>query len=1121
MTMPPPDGQRNPQWYRDAIFYSLRVPAFYDANGDGIGDLRGLTEKLDYLQDLGVTALWLLPFYPSPLLDDGYDISNYTDVNPNVGTLADFKQFLKEAHRRGLKVVTELVLNHSSDQHPWFQRARRAKPGSPERDFYVWSDTTDRYTEARIIFKDFERSNWTWDPVANAYYWHRFYAHQPDLNFDNPAVKKALLRVLDFWLDLGVDGLRLDAVPYLFEREGTNCENLPETFAFLEELRAHIDRKYEDRMLLAEANQWPEDAVRYLEGGNKCQMAFHFPIMPRMFMALHMEDRFPITEIISQTPALPEGCQWGIFLRNHDELTLEMVTDEERDYMYEAYGKDPTARINLGIRRRLAPLLNNDRRKLELLNSLLFSLPGTPILYYGDEIGMGDNIHLGDRNGVRTPMQWSADRNAGFSRANPQKLYLPVIVDPEHHFQSVNVETQHANPSSLLWWTKRLIGLRKKYPVFGRGSCEFLDPGNPKVLAFIRELEDQRVLVVVNLSRFAQYVELDLSKFHGLVPVEIFGRTKFPPLRETPFALTPGPHAVFWFALERSKHEPSAIAEAQVRELDLDTTWANWVEAGDFSDLETLLPDCMQRRRWFGGKARALSAAVVRAALPLSASNVHVLFLVEVQYVEGSSESYHLPMSFLEGAAMDAVLEKDAGSVFARVYESGRTERSKPDGVLCDAFRSQDFCRSLMSLLQRRRPVKKGDLELRGELSPWLRKTPDFQSSTLEPRVLSVEQSNTSVIYGEQFILKLYRKAEAGAHPDLELGRFLTNTAQFPNAPRVAGWLEYGNGRGVATTLASLSEYASGCRDGWEYTRDELRRYFERGLAQGGEGAVPDWSVPLLADLDQEPPEAIGLALGTFTTFASLLGRRTAELHLALSSDRESASMRPESYGTLHQRSVYQSMQNLANQVLRELRRGLPGLPNEVRPEAEAILADERRIMGCFEKFRTRKIQAFRIRHHGDYHLGQVLYTGRDFLIIDFEGEPARSLADRQRKRSAIRDVAGMLRSFHYAAVSTLMGSFHAGRLNAGDREQLQAWADLWYLGVSRAFLKRYLETARGACFIPDDPVELGVLLDVFLMEKALYEVGYELNNRPSWLPIPLWGIRSVVRSANQNPETP
>src|SRR5262245_58434050 len=451
----------DPLWYRDAIIYELHVRAFHDSAGDGVGDFRGLAEKLDYRTDLGITALWLLPFYPSPLRDDGYDISDYTSVHPAYGTLADFKHLLREAHRRGLRVITELVLNHTSDQHPWFQEARRAPRGSPERDFYVWSDTADRYKEARVIFKDFESSNWSWDPVAGAYYWHRFYAHQPDLNWVNPAVRKAMRRVLDFWLEMGVDGLRLDAVPYLYEREGTSCENLPETHAALKALRRHVDERYGSRVLLSEANQWPEDAVAYFGEGDESHMAFHFPLMPRMFMAVRMEDRYPIVDILAQTPLVPAGSQWALFLRNHDELTLEMVTDEERDYMYRVYAHDPQARINLGIRRRLASLLGNDRKRIELMTGLLFSLPGTPVLYYGDEIGMGDNIFLGDRDGVRTPMQWSGDRNAGFSRANPQRLYLPVVIDPAFSYESLNVESQQENLNSLLSWTKRLIALRK------------------------------------------------------------------------------------------------------------------------------------------------------------------------------------------------------------------------------------------------------------------------------------------------------------------------------------------------------------------------------------------------------------------------------------------------------------------------------------------------------------------------------------------------------------------------------------------------------------------------------------------------------------------------------------
>ena len=500
----------DPLWYKDAIIYELHVRAFRDSNGDGMGDFRGLAEKLDYLQDLGVDTIWLLPFSPSPWKDDGYDIADYNDVHPAYGTVRDFQLFLREAHRRGLRVLTEVVINHTSDQHEWFQRARRSPPGSKYRDYYVWSDSPEKYKEARIIFKDFETSNWTWDPVAKAYYWHRFYSHQPDLNFDSPAVRQAVKDAAGFWFDMGVDAFRLDAIPYLYERENTNCENLPETHEFLKELRAYIDRKYPGRMLLAEANQWPDDSVAYFGDGNECHMCFHFPVMPRMFMAVRMEDRYPIIEILNQTPPIPANCQWAMFLRNHDELTLEMVTDEERDYMYRVYAHDRQARINLGIRRRLAPLLGNDRRRIELMNALLFSLPGTPVLYYGDEIGMGDNIYLGDRNGVRTPMQWSADRNAGFSNANPQRLYLPIISDPEYGSETINVESQQNNPNSLLWWTKRMIEQRKQYRAFGRGSIQFLHPDNRKVLAFVRQYENEQILVVANLSRYPQYAELDL-----------------------------------------------------------------------------------------------------------------------------------------------------------------------------------------------------------------------------------------------------------------------------------------------------------------------------------------------------------------------------------------------------------------------------------------------------------------------------------------------------------------------------------------------------------------------------------------------------------------------------------
>src|SRR4051794_33239353 len=565
----------DPLWFKDAVIYELHVRAFGDSNGDGIGDFDGLTSRLDYLQQLGVTALWLLPFYPSPLRDDGYDIADYAGINPVYGNLRSFKRFLNEAHRRGLRVITELVLNHTSDQHPWFQRSRHAKAGSRWRDYYMWSDTPDRYPGVRIIFEDYEHSNWTWDPVAGAYYWHRFFSHQPDLNYDNPEVREVMLRVVDRWLEMGVDGVRLDAVPYLFAREGTNCENLPETHDYLKALRSHVDALFPGRLLLAEANQWPEDAVAYFgdsaKGGDECHMAFHFPVMPRLFMGLRMEDRFPIIDILQDTPPIPENCQWANFLRNHDELTLEMVTDEERDYMYRSYAADPQMRVNVGIRRRLAPLLGNDRRKIEIMNALLFSLPGTPVLYYGDELGMGDNVYLGDRDSVRTPMQWSPDRSAGFSGTNPQQLYLPVIIDPDYHYESINVEAQDRNPSSLLWWMRRIIALRQQHPVFGRGEIEFLYPENAKVLTFIRRDANEEVLVVANLSRLAQSVHLDLHGQRGYTPVELFGGNEFPVIGENPYHLTVGPYGFYWFLLDPNRqearfasHDPSDLPRIDV-----------------------------------------------------------------------------------------------------------------------------------------------------------------------------------------------------------------------------------------------------------------------------------------------------------------------------------------------------------------------------------------------------------------------------------------------------------------------------------------------------------------------------------------------------------------------------
>ena len=767
----------DPLWYKDAIIYELHVKTFHDSNGDGIGDFRGLIEKLDYLQELGVTALWLLPFYPSPLRDDGYDIADYYDVNPNYGTLADFRAFLAAAHERGLKVIIELVINHTSDQNPWFQKSRRAAPGSLERDLYVWSDTPEKYKEARIIFKDFETSNWAWDAVAKSYYWHRFYAHQPDLNFDNPAVHDLVEKVLDFWLNMGVDGLRLDAVPYLYEREGTSCENLRETHAYLVKLRAHVDAHFQGRMLLAEANQWPEDAVAYFGKGNASHMNFHFPLMPRMFMSLQMEDRFPIVDILDQTPAIPETCQWAMFLRNHDELTLEMVTDEERDYMYRVYANDPLARINLGIRRRLAPLLANSRRKIELLNILLFSMPGTPVLYYGDEIGMGDNFYLGDRNGVRTPMQWSPDRNAGFSKANPQQLYLPITIDPEYHYEAVNVENQQKNLSSLLWWTRRVIAMRKNFKAFSRGSLEFLFPENPKVLAFLRRHEDETILVVVNLSRFSQAAEIDLSRFAGCSLMEVFSQNFFPPIKESGYPITLGPHANYWFVLRPQPAGERASRERIVPTLNAVPDLQMLLASGQHLRIERdVLPEYLRHCRWFGGKARTIrELRIVEQGPVSSAESAHFWFL-EVAYTDGAPETYALPVQIARGKSAHAIAKAAPQAVIAR-FAGGQ------EAILHDAIWDSRFREQLFRVITQRQSLKGTSGELCGVPCEMLQ----AGDKVLASHVLSAEQSNSSMLFENKYFLKLYRKLEDGVNPDVEITRFLTERRGFAHVPVFAG----------------------------------------------------------------------------------------------------------------------------------------------------------------------------------------------------------------------------------------------------------------------------------------------------------------------------------------------
>ncbi|MEZ4222162.1 MAG: maltose alpha-D-glucosyltransferase [Polyangiaceae bacterium] len=1085
------------RWYQDAIFYELRLRSFFDANGDGIGDFRGLTDKLDYLADVGVTALWLLPFYPSPMRDDGYDIADYTSVDPCVGTLRDFKRFLKEAHRRGLKVVTELVLNHTSDKHPWFQRARRAPPGSPERNFYVWSDDPKKYSGVRIIFTDTEQSNWTWDPVAKAYYWHRFFSHQPDLNFDNPVVQKAMMAALDFWLGLGVDGLRLDAVPYLYEREGTTCENLPETHAFLRKLRRHVDRRFSDRMLLAEANQWPEDAVAYFGAGDECHMAFHFPIMPRLFMALRMEDSFPILDILEQTPEIPEGCQWAIFLRNHDELTLEMVTDEERDFMNRAYAADPQMRINVGIRRRLAPLLENNRRRLELMNALLFSLPGTPVMYYGDEIGMGDNIYLGDRNGVRTPMQWSPDRNAGFSRANPQRLYLPPVVDPEYHYEAINVETQQRNPSSLLWWTKRLIALRKQFPAFGRGSFEPLTPHNRRVLAFVRRHEDEVILVVVNLSRFSQYAELDLSEHEGRVPVELFGRERFPVIDSANYRFTLGPHAFHWFSLESAREDEGVglRGEADLPALEASGSWLGIFQTRGRSrpPVERVLATYLPRQRWFRSKSRPLKTVRLTDALPLAAgAQAPRLVLVEADFEAGEPELYCLILGVTEGHREDALAEL-----------SVKTKRGAERYALVDLSEDRGAAELLVGLLGRKRPPRNEEMSLRGHLSL----TP-AELEELTARPLGREQSNTAFVLGDRAVLKLLRRVELGE--SVELGTLTHLAGQRPHVavPELLGHLELCWENGEHATLGILQEFVHNQGDAWQLTLEELRRFFELTLMERLDGAnAPLRTGSLLAHVNAAPPAVLSERTGLWFSRMELLGQRTGELHLALA-NAEEGPFQPDRFNALSRRSLYQSLRNLSSRTFDLLRKSKQSLPDEVLQE---VLESERRVRTRLGFLLNVPVTAKRIRVHGDLHLGQVLCAGSDFVIIDFEGEPARPLSERRRLRSPLVDVAGMLRSFHYAAYGTLAGEMPGSDVRREDAEFLMPWADAWWHATSTSYLKGYLSVTSEGDLLPDDAEQREGLLDLYVMEKALYEIGYELNHRPAWAVIPMRGLLATL----------
>ena len=1100
----------DPSWYKDAIIYELHVKAFFDSNNDGVGDFPGLLQKLDYLQGLGITCLWLLPFYPSPLRDDGYDISNYHGVHPSYGTRKDFRLFIREAHRRGIRVVTELVINHTSDQHPWFQAARNAPAGSPKRDYYVWSDDPQKYKDVRIIFTDTEPSNWTWDPVAKQYYWHRFFHHQPDLNFDNPRVLRAVFKIMRFWLDMGVDGMRLDAIPYLIEREGTNCENLPESHAILKQFRKEMDDNYKDRMFLAEANQWPADVLQYFGDNDECHMTFHFPLMPRMFMAIRQEDRHPIVEILRQTPDIPPDCQWALFLRNHDELTLEMVTDEERDYMVKEYAADPRMRINVGIRRRLAPLIGNSRRRIELLNLLLFSLPGTPVLYYGDEIGMGDNIYLGDRDGVRTPMQWSGDRNAGFSRADFARLYAPPIMDTIYGYQAINVEAQERDSSSLLSWMKRLIALRKRFKAFGRGTLEFLHPANRKVLAYIREYQDERMLVVANLSRFVQPVELDLARHQGLTPFEAFGRVQFPTIADAPYFLSLAPSSCVWFQLETVSGpsvggiEQLPAGEVQaIPRITLTAGWETLLEGRERAILErTVLPQFIRRQRWFGAKSRTLETVSIRdwIALPTDGPPLVILY-VRTYDSSGHYEKYQLPMGVLVGAEAETVLANNSAGILAHV------KSATGEGVLCDAMLSEDLCRKLLGLVAGSEVVKTRQGRLTGTASPAMGPLGPAEDAPIRRGV--TDSSHSHVVFGDRSWLKINRCLIDGPSVDYEIGRFLTENAGFDRVPRMLGNLEFRRAKREPISVGILREWLPNQGQAWDMMLGVVSRYFEE--VQGEDHRLDKLDLdlpPVFALSEQEVPPDVHEVIGSALLTAGVLGRRTAEMHLALASEAAPAEFSPEPMGRDDFDKLGKRLAAELRQTLTMLRDRRGSFPEDVQKLADEILKSKA-VMERIVADAPESVDGMvKIRVHGDYHLGQLLWRENDFLILDFEGENGLSYDERREKRSPLKDVAGMLRSFDYAADLALNES---AKVHPDALERLKPWSVLWRSWMSAEFLKAYRQAATS--LLPAEVASAERLLNWLRIEKALYELRYELDYRPDWVRIPLLGLLHLIRS--------
>lgn len=1104
----------DPLWFKDAIFYQLHLKAFFDSNADGYGDIPGLIQKLDYVQNLGINCIWLLPFYPSPLRDDGYDISDYKAINPVYGTRKDFKNLVREAHRRGIRIMTEFVLNHTSDQHPWFQAARQAPPGSTKRDYYVWSDNDQKYAGVRIIFKDFETSNWTWDPVAKAYFWHRFFHHQPDLNYENPHVVKAIMRVMRFWFDMGVDGMRLDAVPYLTEQEGTSCQNLPETHAILKEMRKILDENYKNRVLLAEANLWPEDVREFFGDGDECQMAFHFPLMPRIFMAVHQENRHPITEILARTPQIPDNCQWATFLRNHDELTLEMVTDEERDYMYKAYASDPLMRLNLGIRRRLSTLMEYSRPRIELLNSLLFSLPGTPIIYYGDEIGMGDNVFLGDRHSIRTPMQWTPDRNGGFSTAPFARLYCPPNMDPVTGYQALSVESQTLDRSSMLNWMKDLIRLRKQHKVFGRGTLEFLSPSNQRVLAYVRRYQDEIVLVVANLSRYPQSAELDLSQYEGLTPVELFGLGHFHRIDDKPYIITLGPYSFYWLGLQlapetivpKIKPRPPAEAPAAVASSARKLSTVFKLKRGgpwkvllgeELRELleRDVLPAYVARQHWFAGKTPERVRLADIICLQEGADNI---FFVPIEV--GEWERYAFFLSIVDGDAADQMYRSAPETVLAKlVGESGYR------AVIYEASANPSFYFRLLRLLEGNERIDGINGSLRAGTTDLFRKR--IREDEHPPvRCCGPETHNTLLFYDDKLMLKIYRRLEAGKHPEYEVLHHLREKTAFSRVPGIAGTLEYDHPQG-SYLIGLAEEYINNQAGGWDYTVDELRRFLERaGSHMFLLDKISAESV-FSTKFDLELIRTIDDMLGIYLFEVDTLGTRTAELHLALSQPTGEEAFEVEVMSSQDLSDLSCNITVLFDRATTILQERMEGLPGQIGDNAEQIVNARQKIFALAESAKQLKGPFKKIRCHSDLHLGQVLWSNGDFVIIDFEGEPSACISERVCKKTPLVDVAGMLRSFSYAIYVSLLIFV---RNQPQELKRMRTWARICYAWLSNRFLKSYFELTSGTLY-ECEQADLKQLLRLLLLKKALEEICLEAVNRPEWLRYPLLGLADYL----------